>query len=93
MNSLAALPADAEILAARGPKNAVDPLVPWAFMPEPERTADGKIADVATIFLTGRECPLRCLMCDLWKNTLGGGNSRGRNPGSDRVCAGQAAAT
>ncbi len=27
------------------------------------------IDDVATIFLTGRECPFRCLMCDLWKNT------------------------
>src|SRR4030095_100742 len=24
----------------------------------------------ATIFLTNRECPWRCLMCDLWKNTL-----------------------
>jgi radical SAM enzyme (TIGR01210 family) len=25
---------------------------------------------VNTIFLTNRECPWRCLMCDLWKNTL-----------------------
>jgi len=25
---------------------------------------------VATIFLTNRECPWRCVMCDLWKNTL-----------------------
>ncbi len=25
---------------------------------------------VATVFLTNRECPWRCLMCDLWKNTL-----------------------
>ena len=25
---------------------------------------------VATIFLTNRECPFRCLMCDLWRNTL-----------------------
>jgi radical SAM enzyme (TIGR01210 family) len=25
---------------------------------------------VATLFLTNRECPYRCLMCDLWKNTL-----------------------
>ncbi|MBV8631450.1 MAG: hypothetical protein JOZ83_11030 [Silvibacterium sp.] len=25
---------------------------------------------VATIFLTNRECPWHCLMCDLWKNTL-----------------------
>jgi radical SAM enzyme (TIGR01210 family) len=60
---------DAEILAARGPKNAVDPVVPWAFLVEPERSVSGEIVDVATIFLTNRECPFRCLMCDLWKNT------------------------
>ena len=28
------------------------------------------MVDVATLFLTNRECPYRCLMCDLWKNTL-----------------------
>lgn len=31
---------------------------------------DGRAVDVATVFLTNRECPWRCLMCDLWKNTL-----------------------
>jgi radical SAM enzyme (TIGR01210 family) len=60
---------DAEILAARGPKNAVDPFVPWAFFAEPERAAGGEVVQVATVFLTNRECPFRCLMCDLWKNT------------------------
>lgn len=30
---------------------------------------DGKIEDVAIIFLTNKECPFCCLMCDLWKNT------------------------
>ena len=63
------LPTEAEILAARPAKNRVDPLVPWACFVEPERTAAGKLAQVATIFLTNRECPFRCLMCDLWKNT------------------------
>lgn len=29
----------------------------------------GRIEDTATIFLTNRECPFHCLMCDLWKNT------------------------
>ena len=43
---------------------------PWASLVEPERAPDGRIVQVATIFLTNRECPLRCLMCDLWKNTL-----------------------
>jgi len=37
---------------------------------ERERTADGTIARVATIFLTGKECPWRCTMCDLWQETL-----------------------
>lgn len=60
---------DGRVLAARGPKNRVDPLVPWAFLVEPECAASGQVVDVATIFLTNRECPFRCLMCDLWKNT------------------------
>lgn len=30
----------------------------------------GEEEDVATVFLTNRECPYRCLMCDLWKDTL-----------------------
>lgn len=60
---------DAAILAARPPKNAVDPRRPYAFLVEPERNARGVVEDVATIFLTNRECPFRCLMCDLWENT------------------------
>jgi len=60
---------DAEILAARPAKNAVDPHQPYAFLVERERTARGAIEDVATLFLTNRECPFRCVMCDLWENT------------------------
>jgi len=68
--SSAAIPiTTAEIVAARPSKNAVDPRRPYAFFVEPEATALGSIEDVATIFLTNRECPYRCLMCDLWKNT------------------------
>src|SRR3954466_3366170 len=61
---------DAWILARRGPRNAVDPGHPYAFHIEQEPLEDGRIVDTATIFLTNRECPWRCLMCDLWKNTL-----------------------
>jgi radical SAM enzyme (TIGR01210 family) len=61
--------ASAEILAARPPKNAVDPRRPYAYFVEPERTASGSVEQVAAIFLTNRECPYRCLICDLWKNT------------------------
>jgi radical SAM enzyme (TIGR01210 family) len=68
MNKLPWL-SDAAILAARPPKNAVDPQRPYAFLVEPERTAAGNVEDVATLFLTNAECPFRCLMCDLWKNT------------------------
>jgi archaeosine synthase beta-subunit len=36
---------------------------------EEERTERGDVVSVATILLANRECPWRCLMCDLWKNT------------------------
>jgi archaeosine synthase beta-subunit len=54
----------------RGPRNAVHPLLPYAFFAEEERAPGGGIVPTATIFLTNRECPWRCLMCDLWRNTL-----------------------
>ncbi len=42
---------------------------PYAFFVEPERSAAGRVEDVATIFTSNKECGFRCLMCDLWKNT------------------------
>jgi radical SAM enzyme (TIGR01210 family) len=60
---------DADIVAARPTRNAVDPWRPYAFLVEPEHSAAGRVEDVATIFLTNHECPFKCLMCDLWKNT------------------------
>jgi radical SAM enzyme (TIGR01210 family) len=60
---------DAAIVAARPPKQPVDPWRPYAYLVEPEHTADGRVEDVATLFLTNRECPFRCLMCDLWRHT------------------------
>ena len=60
---------DAEIVAARGERQKVDPRRPYAFFTEPEHTAAGTVETVATIFLTNRECPFRCLMCDLWQHT------------------------
>jgi len=61
---------DRWILAQRGARNQLDPFKPHAFLVEEERAESGEIVSVATIFLTNRECPWRCLMCDLWKNTL-----------------------
>lgn len=60
---------DEQILQARGVRNEVRSDRPYHWLVETERSADGSIVDVATVFLTNRECPFRCLMCDLWKNT------------------------
>ncbi|WP_111708812.1 radical SAM protein [Lutibacter citreus] len=57
------------IVSHRGKKNQVNPLVPYAWLVEKELTSSGEIEDTAIIFLTNRECPFHCLMCDLWKNT------------------------
>lgn len=61
---------DRWILSRRPERNAVDPLRPYAFVAEQERAESGEVVSVSTIFLTNRECPWRCLMCDLWRNTL-----------------------
>jgi len=61
---------DRWIIAERPARNAVDPQRPYTFLVEQERAESGEVVPVATIFLTNRECPWRCLMCDLWKNTL-----------------------
>ncbi len=45
---------------------------PWRYQDvvvEDERAADGRTVRTATVFLTGRECPWRCVMCDLWRYT------------------------
>jgi radical SAM enzyme (TIGR01210 family) len=68
------------VWSKRGDKIAVSPFEPYAVLVEQERTASGSIEDVGTIFLTNSECPYRCLMCDLWKNTLEGKTSLGAIP-------------
>ena len=61
---------DRWILERRPARNIVDPSRPYAFLVEDERSHSGEIVPVATVFLTNRECPWRCVMCDLWQNTL-----------------------
>ena len=53
----------------RGEKVPVDPFIPYGYFNEPERLSDGRVEVVTTILLTNKECPYRCLMCDLWKHT------------------------
>ena len=60
------------IVAQRGPKNALDPFVPYAYLWEEERGPQGDLLPTVTVLLTNKECPYRCLMCDLWQNTLDG---------------------
>jgi len=61
---------DTWIIERRGERNILDASQPYAFFVEEECSKSGELVPVATIFLTNRECPWRCLMCDLWKNTL-----------------------
>jgi radical SAM enzyme (TIGR01210 family) len=71
---------DRDILLPRPAKNPVDPNRPYGFFVEQEHTETGRIEDVATILLVNRECPFRCLMCDLWKNTTDTRVPRGAIP-------------
>ncbi|MGH9370359.1 MAG: radical SAM protein [Vicinamibacterales bacterium] len=60
---------DRFVLEHRGPRPAHDPWRYQDLLVEEEPTAEGRLARVATVFLTGRECPWRCVMCDLWRHT------------------------
>lgn len=72
---------DRWIVSSRGKKNSVDPGRPYSWLVEKERTFSGKIEDTGIIFLTNRECPFHCLMCDLWKNTTDVSVPAGAIPG------------
>ena len=54
----------------RPPKADVDPFIPYLYLHEKEVQKDLTIHKVNTIFLTNRECPFKCVMCDLWRHTM-----------------------
>ena len=60
---------DRFVLERRGPRPQHDPWRYQGLIVEDERTAQGGRARMATVLLTGRECPWRCAMCDLWTYT------------------------
>lgn len=60
---------DRWIQSRRGKKYNVDPHLPYEWLVEKELSASGEIENTGVVFLTNRECPFHCLMCDLWKNT------------------------
>jgi radical SAM enzyme (TIGR01210 family) len=61
---------DRWILDRRPERALVDAWKPAGCFVEDEPTESGRITSVATVLLTNRECPWRCLMCDLWRHTL-----------------------
>lgn len=62
---------DRWIVALRPDGNSgLDPRRAYASLAEQEPDEIGNIIPISTIFLTNRQCPWRCAMCDLWKNTL-----------------------
>ena len=60
---------DRFVLARRASRPAYDPWRYQGLIVEDERDGDGRVGRVATVLLTGRECPWRCAMCDLWRYT------------------------
>ena len=61
---------DRWILERRGSKAVLNPERAYASLWEEEPDASGVLAPTTVLFLTNRECPFRCVMCDLWVNTL-----------------------
>ena len=85
MPSLSTYPASASardrfVVERRGPRPVHDPRQYQDLIVEDERTAAGAPVRVATVFLTGRECPWRCAMCDLWRFTTPGNTPAGAIP-------------
>ena len=68
---------DRFVLDRRAPRPQHDFWRHQGVLVEDEPAADGTIVRVATIFLTGRECPWRCVMCDLWQHTIAEDTPRG----------------
>ena len=61
---------DRFVLDRRSSRPRHDPWRHQGLLVDEEPDAGGEIVRAATIFLTGRECPWRCVMCDLWRQTI-----------------------
>lgn len=75
--SIRFMPYSHKIEKLRPARNIVNPDIPYHFLHEQEPDQDGNLQQINTIFLTSKECSFKCLMCDLWKNTLKGSTPPG----------------
>ena len=89
---------DRWILARRGPRPVHDVWQAQGSFVESECAEDRGLVSMLTVLLTSRECPWRCLMCDLWKFTVETGIPSGAIPAqirqvlADRSATGDASA-
>ena len=75
------MPDNQTIINLRPPKRReTGPFRPYGWLHEKEPGADGTIRKVNTLFLTNKECSFKCVMCDLWKDTLDGPTPDGAIP-------------
>jgi len=61
---------DRFVLRRRGARDALDAWRHQGVVLEDEPSPRGGCERIATVLLTGRECPWRCAMCDLWRHTI-----------------------
>lgn len=59
-----------KVIRHRPKKVELDANKPYLYLHEKEVQFNGSLQDVNTIFLTNKECPFKCVMCDLWRHTL-----------------------
>jgi radical SAM enzyme (TIGR01210 family) len=60
---------DRFVLERRGVRKEFNPWLYQQLVIEDERTDQNTVARTGTVFLTGKECAWRCVMCDLWQYT------------------------